>query len=71
MTAGGMGRGVLRWPVPPGRYLELSPPDGVDQQQFAQWQNNHRLYCSILQRAGLDIDTYGNMDNGSGTLPML
>jgi hypothetical protein len=63
--------GGSNWAFPTGRYLDIPHPDGVGQDEFAQWETNHRLYCSILQRAGLDYDTYGNMDNGSGTLPLL
>ncbi len=59
------------WAFQTGRHLQLPHPDGTSREEFELWQTNHRLYCSILQRAGLNIDTYGNMDNGSGTLPML
>lgn len=59
------------WAFPTGRYLQIPHPDGVSREEFEQWETNHRLYCSILQRAGLDYDTYGNMDNGSGTLALL
>ncbi|MEM6293470.1 MAG: DUF1552 domain-containing protein, partial [Myxococcota bacterium] len=32
------------WAFPTGRYLQIPHPDGVNQEQFAQWQTNHRLY---------------------------
>ncbi len=63
--------GGRNWAFPTGRYLQIDHPDGIDSESFAQWQSNSRLYTSILQRAGIDVDTFGNMDIGSGTLPGL
>lgn len=60
--------GGSNWAFPTGRYLQLPHPDGVDNAQFEEWPSHSRLFVSILQRAGVDVDTFGNMDPGSGTL---
>lgn len=60
--------GGRNWAFPTGRYLQLPHPNSVSQEDFELWPSHSRMYTSILQRAGLDVDTFGNMDPGSGTL---
>lgn len=43
----------------PGRFLKF---DGVE---------NNRLLVSVLNALGIDVDTYGELDSGSGPLPGL
>ncbi|MEM9453077.1 MAG: DUF1552 domain-containing protein [Myxococcota bacterium] len=45
--------------ITPGRFLQF---DGVE---------NNRLLVSVLNALGIDVDTYGELDNGSGPLPGL
>ncbi len=63
--------GGSNWAFPTGRHLQLDHPNSVSHADFELWPSHSRLYTSILQRAGLDADTFGNMDPGSGTLPGL
>jgi hypothetical protein len=55
-----------------GRYLKYSNPgDDGSTEKAAAYQANSRLFVSVLQKFGIDRDTFGNMDPGSGALPML
>jgi Protein of unknown function (DUF1552) len=57
---------------PTGRYLKFNhPSDNGSEAKAAGWQSNSRLFVSILQKFGIEQDKFGNMDPGSGTLPML
>jgi len=56
-----------------GRYVRFDQP-GVDEPAWndpSRWQHHHRLLVSICRSFGVDIDTYGDMDMGSGPLAMI
>lgn len=63
--------GGSKWAFPTGRHLRLAHPDGTGRDDGPGWQSNSRLWVSIMQRYGMDVDTFGNMDIGHGTLPGL
>jgi len=63
--------GGSNWAFETGRHLVYDHPDSVGRDVSEAWQANNRLWVSILQRYGIDVETFGNMDAGSGTLPML
>lgn len=59
------------WAFTPGRHLVYPYPPGTSMEDVEASVSHSRLFVSILQRAGVDVDTFGNLDMGSGTLPML
>jgi hypothetical protein len=64
--------GGKNFAFPTGRYLKLAhPEDSGSEEEAAAWQTNSRLFVSILQKFGVEQDSFGNMDPGSGALPML
>ncbi len=64
--------GGKNFAFPTGRYLKFNhPTDDGSEAKAAQWAANNRLFVSVLQKFGVDQDKFGNMDPGSGTLPML
>ena len=63
--------GGSNWAFPTGRHLVFDHPEQANRDLNPLWQSNSRLFVSMLQRWGVDVDTFGTMDVGSGTLPML
>ncbi|MEM9860432.1 MAG: DUF1552 domain-containing protein [Myxococcota bacterium] len=67
--------GGSNWAFPTGRHLVYDQVWGrnnrVGREEAAQWQSNSRIWVSILQRYGIERDSFGTMDIGSGTLPDL
>lgn len=64
--------GGKNFAFPTGRYLKLTHPDGSDDMaEAAAWPSQSRLFVSILQKFGIEQSTFGNMDPGSGGLPLL
>lgn len=64
--------GGKNFAFPTGRYLKYDhPKDDQYPETAAAWQTNSRLFVSILQKFGIDQATFGTMDPGSGTMPML
>ena len=68
--------GGSNWAFPTGRHLRYDQPvsserGNVDRDTGARWHSNSRLWTSVLQRYGLDVDRFGTADIGSGTLPEL
>lgn len=56
-----------------GRHLNYAHPQKPDgnQSEAAQWQPASRLFVSICRAFGIETDTFGNMDPGSGPLANL
>jgi hypothetical protein len=52
-----------------GRYLKYPHPANPGHDD--QWQPGSRLLVSICRAFGIDVDTFGNMDPGSGALAQL
>ncbi len=64
--------GGKNFAFPTGRYLKYShPADDSSEAKAAQWAVNSRLFVSVLQKFGIEQDKFGNMDPGTGRLPLL
>lgn len=59
-----------------GRYLKYEVPDFVSElrqkrERQSYHQSHSRLFVSILQRFGIEVETFGTLDVGTGQLPQL
>lgn len=64
--------GGKNFAFPTGRYLKVPHPGSSGSvAEAAGWQSQSRLFVSILQKFGVEQDTFGNMDPGKGGLPLL
>jgi hypothetical protein len=57
---------------PTGRYIRYNQPDDMNEANPAMWEvHHHRVLVSIGQAFGLDIQSYGDLDQGAGPAPLL
>ncbi len=56
-----------------GRHLVFDHPThgDRDQKDAKLWQAHNRLLVSVARAFGVDVSTFGNLDPGTGPLPML
>jgi hypothetical protein len=55
-----------------GRHLKYTHPANDGGPTSAKgWQAVSRVHVAIAQKFGININTFGNMDPGTGPLPML
>jgi hypothetical protein len=56
-----------------GRYLKFDHPTRGDRNvsDAKMWQAHNRLLVSVARAFGLGVDTFGNLDPGTGPLPQL
>lgn len=55
-----------------GRYLRYGQPADPNVTDPKSWElHHHRVLVSICQAFGLEVDTYGDLDQGSGPAPRL